>query len=161
MTRYRLDSQFHCSYLKSRGVPGKTREIRVKKKKKCAGNTGKKGENYLPFISGSRLPVPVTSFPVMPFPVTSGGATSGDVISGVHTAPPQIGLELCPYTTFLKPSELQGGFVPLDSLLGLCPGPAGDLKRSADIFIGYSSGTIHLPGYLQSNKSLDGIYYLN
>ena len=97
----------------------------------------------------------------MPFPVTSGGATSGDVISGVHTAPPQIGLELCPYTTFLKPSELQGGFVPLDSLLGLCPGPAGDLKRSADIFIGYSSGTIHLPGYLQSNKSLDGIYYLN
>ena len=24
MTRYRLDSQFHCSYLESRGVPGKT-----------------------------------------------------------------------------------------------------------------------------------------
>jgi hypothetical protein len=23
-----------------------------------------------------------------------------------------------------------GGFVPLDPLLGLCPGPAGDLKRS-------------------------------
>ena len=27
VTRYRLDSQFHCSYLESRGVPGKTREI--------------------------------------------------------------------------------------------------------------------------------------
>ena len=26
VTRYRLDSQFHCSYLESRGVPGKTRE---------------------------------------------------------------------------------------------------------------------------------------
>ena len=25
-----------------------------------------------------------------------------------------------------------GGFVPLDPLLGLCPGPAGDLKRSPD-----------------------------
>ena len=25
VTRYRLDSQFHCSYLDSRGVPGKTR----------------------------------------------------------------------------------------------------------------------------------------
>jgi hypothetical protein len=33
VTRYRLDSQFHCSYLESRGVPGKTREIRVKKKR--------------------------------------------------------------------------------------------------------------------------------
>ena len=27
VTRYRLDPQFHCSYLESRGVPGKTREI--------------------------------------------------------------------------------------------------------------------------------------
>ena len=25
VTRYRLDSQFHCSYLDSRGVPGKPR----------------------------------------------------------------------------------------------------------------------------------------
>ena len=33
MTRYRLDSQFHCSYLESRGVPGKTREIPGKKKR--------------------------------------------------------------------------------------------------------------------------------
>ena len=67
VTRYRLDSQFHFSYLESRGVPGKNRgEIRIK----SAGN-------YLPFISGSRLPVPVTSLPV-----TSGDATSGDIISG-------------------------------------------------------------------------------
>ena len=36
---------------------------------------------------------------------------------------------------FLKPPELTGvgvGFVPLDPLLRLCPGPAGDLKRSPD-----------------------------
>jgi hypothetical protein len=60
VTRYRLDSQFHCSYLESRGVPGKTR--------------GENAGNYLPFISGSRLPVmqlPVTSYPVMQLPVTS------------------------------------------------------------------------------------------
>ena len=62
MTRYRLDSQFHCSYLESRGVPGKTREM-----------TGKKyAGHYLPFISGD---------------VISGDATSGDVISGDVTAP--------------------------------------------------------------------------
>jgi hypothetical protein len=69
-----LDSQFHCSDLESRGVPGKTREIRV--------NAG----NYLSFISGSRLPVrsfPVTSYPVMQFPVAHAHAiTSDDVISG-------------------------------------------------------------------------------
>ena len=46
VTRYRLDSQFHCLYQESRGVPGKTREI----------------------IS---LSFPVTSFPVMRLPVTS------------------------------------------------------------------------------------------
>ena len=64
-----LDSQFHCSYLESRGVPGKTQKYRV--------NAG----NYLPFISGSRLPVmqlPVTSYPVMQLPVTHAHAiTSG------------------------------------------------------------------------------------
>jgi hypothetical protein len=54
VTRYRLDSQFHCSYLESRGVPGK--------------NAG----NYLPFISGD----------VISGDATSGDATSGDVISG-------------------------------------------------------------------------------
>jgi hypothetical protein len=31
VNRYRLDSQFHCSYLESRGVPEKTREIPSKK----------------------------------------------------------------------------------------------------------------------------------
>ena len=62
MTRYRLDSQFHCSYLESRGVPEKN-----------AGNTGKKSAgNYLPFISGV----------VISCNATSGYVTSGDVISG-------------------------------------------------------------------------------
>jgi hypothetical protein len=55
VTRHRLNSQFHCSYLESRGASGKTR--------------GKTAGNYLPFISGSRLPM--TSFPVMQLPVTS------------------------------------------------------------------------------------------
>jgi hypothetical protein len=61
VTRYRLDSQFHCSYLDSRGVP-ENRE-----KKQTAGN-------YLPFISVSWLPVtsyPVMQLPVMQLPVTS------------------------------------------------------------------------------------------
>jgi hypothetical protein len=31
VTRYRLDSQFHCSYLESRGVPKKSGKYRVKK----------------------------------------------------------------------------------------------------------------------------------
>ena len=34
VTRYRLDSQFHCYYLESRGVPGKKREIPVQKRGK-------------------------------------------------------------------------------------------------------------------------------
>ena len=45
-----LNSKCHRSYLESRGVPEKTREIREKSARK-----------YIPFISGSRLPVPVTS----------------------------------------------------------------------------------------------------
>ena len=57
-----LDSNFHCSYLESRGVPEKTREMRVK----SAGN-------YLPFISGFLFTI-------------SGDATSGDVISGDATS---------------------------------------------------------------------------
>jgi hypothetical protein len=76
-----LDSQFHCSYLESRGVPGKTREIRVKKKKKSAGITGKKKREiiFLSFpVVGSRLPVP--SFPVMPFPVMQLPVTSYPVM---------------------------------------------------------------------------------
>ena len=56
-----LDSQFHCSYLESRGVPEKN-----------AGNIKKRGKLY-PFHF--RFPVhdftlPMTSFPVMQFIVT-------------------------------------------------------------------------------------------
>ena len=74
-----LDSKFHCSYIESRGVPGK----------KNAGSTGEKREKLSPFHfrSGSRLPV-------MQRPVISGDATSGDV-----TAPPQMRLGLCLHTT--------------------------------------------------------------
>ena len=54
VTRHRLDSQFHCSYLESRGFSGKT---------------GKNAGNYLPFISGS---------------TTSGDATSGRACARDH-----------------------------------------------------------------------------
>ena len=51
-----LDSKFHCSYLKSRGIPKKPREKREKTRDIIS----------LSFpVSGSRLPVPVTSFPVI------------------------------------------------------------------------------------------------
>ena len=81
VTRYRLDSQFHCSYLESRGVPGK--------------NAGKKNTgNYFPFISGSRLPV--ASYPVMQLPVTSYPVTSL-----LPIAPPQMRFELSLYTTVI------------------------------------------------------------
>ena len=33
---------------------------------------------------------------------------------------------------FFIEGRVDGGFVPLDPLLGLCPGPAGDLKKSPD-----------------------------
>ena len=74
MTRYRWDSQFHCSYVESRGVP-----------EKPPGNTGNKNTgNYSPFISGSRLPV--MSYPVThAHMITSGDANSGDVKSGDAT----------------------------------------------------------------------------
>ena len=88
MTRYRLDSQFHCSYLDSRGVPEKTR-------KKTAGN-------YLPFISGDVISGDVTSGVATSGDVISGDATSGDVISGDVTIPidpPQIIDGWCFYTT--------------------------------------------------------------
>jgi hypothetical protein len=69
VTRYRLNSQFHCSYPDSIGVPGKTRV------KKNAGN-------YHPFISGSRLPV--TSFPVMQLPVAHAHAIASGTTSLHH-----------------------------------------------------------------------------
>jgi hypothetical protein len=66
-----LDSQFQCSYLESRRVPEKPREI----------------------IS---LSFPVTSFPVMQLPVMQLPVTSL-----LHTAPPQMGFEMSPYTTYI------------------------------------------------------------
>ena len=61
VTRYRLDSQFHCSYLESRGVPEKTREIPGYKK------SGKLSPFHFRFT-------------------TSGDVISGDVISGDATS---------------------------------------------------------------------------
>jgi len=71
-----LDSKFQCSYIESRGVPEKTREIR-----------GKNAENI-------SLSLPVTSLPV----------TSGDVT--IPTNPPQMWLELYPYTTRISTETL-------------------------------------------------------
>ena len=78
--RYRLDSQFHCSYLESRGVPEKTREIQ-----------GESSGNYLPFISISG------SGDVISDDVISSDATSGE--DPPHD-PPQIRPGWCIYTTF-------------------------------------------------------------
>jgi hypothetical protein len=90
VTRYRLDSQFHCSYLESRKVPEKN-----------AGNTGKNAGNDLSFISGSGYVISChlrwrhfwwSNFrwlPVMQLPVTSL----------FHTVPPQIIHGWCFYTT--------------------------------------------------------------
>ena len=70
-----LDYKFHCSYLESRGVPEKTREIQ-----------GESAGNYLPFISSC----------------SSGDVISGDATSGDDPPhdPPQIGPGWCIYTTF-------------------------------------------------------------
>jgi hypothetical protein len=64
-----LESKFHCSYLESRGIPEKTREIRVK-------SAGKLSLFHFRFT-------------------TSGDVTSDHLISGDVTAPPQMLLELC------------------------------------------------------------------
>ena len=69
-----LDSKFHCSYLESRGVPEKTREIRVK-------SAGKLSLFHFRFTTSGD--------------VTSDHLISGDVISGDVPAPPQMLLELC------------------------------------------------------------------
>ena len=83
---------FECKfYLESREVPGKHPG------KYRGGKRGKYGRvksagNYLPFISGSG-------------DVIFGDATSGHVISGedaILTNPPQILIELSPYTTDLR-----------------------------------------------------------
>ena len=103
MTRYRLDSQFHCSYLESRGVPGK--QAGNTGKIKSAGNTGKTRESI-------SLSFPVHDFRWCNF----GDATSGDVLSGDTTsgracardhfrhpliAPPQMRGGWCFYTTYV------------------------------------------------------------
>ena len=89
MTRYRLDSQFHCSYLDSRGVPGKTRE-----KKR-----GKLSPFHFRFT---------TSGDVISGDATSGRACAHDHFRHHLTAPPQIRFELSPYTTYIftVPSSL-------------------------------------------------------
>ena len=93
--RYRFDSQFHCSYLESRGVPGKTREIPVQKR-------GKLSPFHFRFAISSSGDV--ISSDVISGDVISGDATSGDVISsdatsGDVTAPPQMINGWCLYTT--------------------------------------------------------------
>jgi hypothetical protein len=92
VTRYRLDSQFNCSYLESSGDSGKN-----------AGNTGKKRGKLSPF----HFRFPVHDFrwhhflspPVTSGDVISGDATYGYVISGDVTAPPQMISGWCIYTT--------------------------------------------------------------
>ena len=78
VTRYRLDSQFHCPYIESREVPEKTRQ--KPGEKKAREIRGESAGNYLTFISDSSLLV--TSFPVTSGDDISGDATSGYVISG-------------------------------------------------------------------------------
>ena len=77
VTRYRLDSQFHCSYLESRGVPEKPRG---KKRGKLSPL------NFRFTTSGD---------------VISGDATSGDVMIPID--PPQMRFELSLYTTAMRP----------------------------------------------------------
>ena len=76
MTRYRLDSQFNCSYLESRSSGKTPQEISI-----LAGN-------YLPLISVS-------------CDIISGDVVSGDVISGDEPPydPPQMINRWCIYTT--------------------------------------------------------------
>ena len=88
MTRYRLDSQFHCSYLDSRGVPEQTRE-------KTAGN-------YLTFISGDETSGDVISGDVISGDSTSGRTCAHDHFRHHHTAPSQIIDGWCFYTTDTK-----------------------------------------------------------
>ena len=59
MTRYMLDSQFHCSYLESREVPKKTRQNLGEKKAREIQE--KSTGNYLPFISGDATSGDITA----------------------------------------------------------------------------------------------------
>ena len=78
MTRYRLEPQFHCSHLDSRGVPEKPR--------------GKKRGKLSPFHFRF-----TTSGDVISGDATSGDATSGDVTIPID--PPQMRGGWCFYTT--------------------------------------------------------------
>ena len=92
MTRYRLDSQFHCSYLESRGVPRK--------------NAGEKtAGNYLPFISGDVISGDATSGDVLSGDATSGRACARDHFRHPHTAPPKMISGWCFYTTTVNQQE--------------------------------------------------------
>jgi hypothetical protein len=73
-----LDSQFHCSYLESRGVPGSPFHFRF-----TTSGSGDVISGYV--ISGD---------------VSSGDVISGDATSGDVTAPPQMITELSPYITY-------------------------------------------------------------
>ena len=82
VNRYRLDSQFHCSYLESRGVPEKTREIPSKKTR------GKLSPFHFRFTtSGDVISGDATSSDVISGDATSGDVISGDATSGDVTAP--------------------------------------------------------------------------
>ena len=91
MTRYRLDSQFNCSYLESRSSGKTPQEISI-----LAGN-------YLTLISGSCdiISGDVISGDVISGDVISGDVISGDVISGDEPThdPPQMINRWCIYTT--------------------------------------------------------------
>jgi hypothetical protein len=87
-----LDSQFHCSYLESRGVPGKTREI--------PGKRGKLSPFHFRFkTSGEVISGDATSGDVISGDATSGRTCARDHFRHHHTAPPQLLTELSPYTT--------------------------------------------------------------
>ena len=88
VTLYTLDSQFHCSYLESRGVPGKTREIPVQKRWKYREKRGKLSPFHSRFTtSGDFISGDITFDDVI-----SGDVTSGDVTIPID--PPQM-IMLC------------------------------------------------------------------
>ena len=108
-----LNSQFHCSYLESRGVPGKTREI----------------------IS---LSFPVTSFPVMQLPVTSCPVMQLPVMQ--LPAPPQIISGWCFYTTKICgcttiPTAMLLWMRPLISVTYFCKRPLIQADVHAVVFM--------------------------
>ena len=92
MTRYRLDPQFHCSHLDSRGVPEKPR--------------GKKRGKLSPFHFRF-----TTSGDVISGDATSGRACARDHFRHHLTAPPQMLTELCPYTTDIPGLSISSWYI--------------------------------------------------